>query len=163
MTALDKRWPVELGAAIVCATLNNMRIAKRGAIMERRILNPKSLHTPFSAYSHGIMIDGASRLIFCAGQVAGDRKGNIIGKGDFDAQGEQVFANLRDVLAEAGASLSDVVKATIFVVGQEYAQPGRDLCGRHWDAENPPANTLVVCQALADPDFLVEVQAIAVV
>ena len=131
--------------------------------MERKILNPDSLHTPFSAYSHGIMIDGAKRLIFCAGQVAGDKDGNIIGKGDFEAQGNQVFSNLADVLAEAGASVSDVVKATIFVVGQQYAQAGRDLCGRHWDKDKPPANTLVVCQALADPDFLVEVQAIAVV
>ena len=59
--------------------------------------------------------------------------------------------------------LADIVKATIFVVGQEFAQPGRDLCGEYFDRDNPPANTLVVCQALADPDFLVEVQAIAAV
>ena len=68
----------------------------------------------------------------------------------------------RKLLAEGGATFSDIVKATIFVVGQEYAQPGRDLCGQYFDKDNPPANTLVVCQALADPDFLVEVQAIAV-
>jgi len=131
--------------------------------MKRTTLNPKTLHTPFSAYSHGIMIEQGKRLIFCAGQVAGDKDGNIVGKGDFNAQGDRVFANLADVLAEGDASLSDVVKATIFVVGREHAQPGRDLCARHWDKDNPPANTLVVCQGLADPDFLVEVQAIAVV
>ena len=131
--------------------------------MQKTILNPKSLHTPFSTYSHGIKVDGAQQIIFCAGQVAGDKDGNIIGKGDFWAQGHQVMANLRDVLAEGGAGFANIVKATIFVVGQEHAQPGRDLCGQYFDKDNPPANTLVVCQGLADPDFLVEVQAIAVV
>ncbi len=131
--------------------------------MQKTILNPKTLHTPFSTYSHGIKVVGAQQIIFCAGQVAGDENGNIVGKGDFWAQGHQVMANLQDVLAEGGATFSDVVKATIFVVGQQHAQPGRDLCGQYFDNANPPANTLVVCQALADPDFLVEVQAIAVV
>lgn len=131
--------------------------------MKKTYLNPKSLHTPFSTYSHGIKVGDAKEIIFCAGQVAGDENGNIIGKGDFWAQGHRTMANLKDVLAEGGATFADVVKATIFVVGQEYAQPGRDLCGEYFDKDNPPANTLVVCQGLADPDFLVEVQAIAVV
>jgi enamine deaminase RidA (YjgF/YER057c/UK114 family) len=131
--------------------------------MQKTFLNPQSLHKPFSTYSHGIKVDGAQQIIFCAGQVSGDKDGNIIGKDDFWVQGHQVMANLRDVLAEGGATFADIVKATIFVVGQEYAQPGRDLCGEYFDKDNPPANTLVVCQALADPDFLVEVQAIAVI
>ncbi len=131
--------------------------------MQKTFLNPQSLHKPFSTYSHGIKVDGAQQIIFCAGQVSGDKDGNIIGKDDFWIQGHQVMANLRDVLAEGGATFADIVKATIFVVGQEYAQPGRDLCGEYFDKDNPPANTLVVCQALADPDFLVEVQAIAVI
>ena len=131
--------------------------------MQKTFLNPQSLHKPFSTYSHGIKVDGAQQIIFCAGQVSGDKDGNIIGKDDFWIQGHQVMANLRDVLAEGGATFADIVKATIFVVGQEYAQPGRDLCGEYFDKDNPPANTLVVCQALADPAFLVEVQAIAVI
>ena len=131
--------------------------------MQKTFLNPQSLHKPFSTYSHGIKVDGAQQIIFCAGQVSGDKDGNIFGKDDFWVQGHQVMANLRDVLAEGGATFADIVKATIFVVGQEYAQPGRDLCGEYFDKDNPPANTLVVCQALADPDFLVEVQAIAVI
>ena len=131
--------------------------------MQKTFLNPQSLHKPFSTYSHGIKVDGAQQIIFCAGQVSGDKDGNIIGKDDFWVQGHQVMANLRDVLAEGGATFADIVKATIFVVGHEYAQPGRDLCGEYFDKDNPPANTLVVCQALADPDFLVEVQAIAVI
>lgn len=130
--------------------------------MEKTILQPNTLHTPFSAYSHGIAVDGASRIVFCAGQVAGDAQGNLVGKGDFDAQGEQVMSNLRDVLAEAGATFADVVKLTTYVVKQDDAQKGRDLVGRHFK-NNPPANTLCVLLGLAHPDFLVEIEAIAVV
>ena len=131
--------------------------------MKRVQLNPKSLHTPFSTYAHGIRVDAAQRLIFCAGQVAGDKDGKLVGKSEFWVQGHQVMANLRDVLAEGGATFSDIVKATIYVVGPEHAQNGRDLCGQYFDKSSPPANTLVVCQALADPDFLVEIEVIAVV
>lgn len=131
--------------------------------MKRTALNPKSLHTPFSTYAHGIKVDGAQTLIFCAGQVAGDENGEIVGKGDFWTQGHKVMENLQAVLKEGGADFGNIVKATIFVVGQENAQNGRDLCGQYFDKNSPPANTLVVCDGLADPDFLVEVQAIAVV
>ena len=131
--------------------------------MKRTILKPSSLHTPFSTYSHGIKVSGVNEIIFCAGQVAGDKDGNIVGKGDFWKQGHRVMENLRDVLAEGGATFDNVVKATTFVVGQQYAQPARDLCGMYFDKDNPPGNTLVVCQGLADPEFLVEIQAIAVV
>ncbi len=130
--------------------------------MEKTVLQPKTLHKPFSAYSHGIVVDGAGRIIFCAGQVAGDAKGDIVGEGDFEAQGEQVMSNLRDVLAEAGATFADVVKLTTYVVRKEDTQRARDLVGRHFK-DHPPANTLCVLQGLAHPSFLVEIEAIAVV
>jgi enamine deaminase RidA (YjgF/YER057c/UK114 family) len=129
--------------------------------MEKTILQPKTLHKPFSAYSHGIAVDGAKRVIFCAGQVAGDAEGNIVGEGDFDTQGEQVMSNLRDVLAEAGAAFADVVKLTTYIVRKEDTQKARDLVGRHF-SEHPPANTLCVLQGLATPAYLVEIEAIAV-
>ena len=95
--------------------------------MEKRILQPETLHKPFSAYSHGIEVKGANRLVFCAGQVAGDAEGNIVGEGDFDAQGEQVMSNLRDVLAEAGASFA----------GRGQADNLRRQAGRHSEGEGP--------------------------
>ena len=131
--------------------------------MKREVLSPDTLHEPFSTYVHGIAIDEAKRVIFSAGQVCGDKDGNIVGVGDFDAQGEQVMKNLADVLAAGGATFSDIVKVTTYVVGQQYAQPARDLCARHWDKANPPASTLIVCAGLANPDFLVEIEAIAII
>ena len=131
--------------------------------MKREPLSPDTLHAPFATYVHGVAVDEAKRVIFSAGQVCGDKDGNIVGVGDFDAQGEQVMKNLKAVLAEGGATVSDIVKVTIYVVGQKYAQPARDLGGRHWDKSNPPASTLIVCAGLANPEFLIEIEAIAVI
>ncbi len=72
------------------------------------------------------------------------------------------MSNLRDALAEAGAAFDDVIKLTTYVVKQEDAQKGRGLVGRRFK-NHPPANTLCVLQGLADPRFLVEIEAIAVV
>ena len=136
---------------------------KETLAMKRESLSPDTLHAPFSTYVHGIAVDEARRVIFSAGQVCGEKDGTIVGVGDFDAQGEQVMKNLKDVLAEGGATFSDIVKVTIYVVGQEYTQPARDLCARHWDKTSPPASTLIVCAGLANPEFLIEIEAIAVI
>jgi enamine deaminase RidA (YjgF/YER057c/UK114 family) len=129
--------------------------------MEKTILKPSSIHQPYSNYSHGITVDGARRIVFCAGQVAGDAEANLVGEGDFDAQADQVMLNLKAVLSEAGANLEDVVKVTIYVVRQEDAEKGRNLLRNNF-GDDPPASTLCVLQGLADPRFLVEVEAIAV-
>ena len=129
--------------------------------MEKTILRPSSIHKPYSNYSHGIAVDGAKRIVFCAGQVAGDAAANLVGEEDFESQAEQVMFNLKAVLAEAGATLEDVVKVTIYVVRQEDAQKGRNILRKNF-GDNPPASTLCVLQGLADPRFLVEVEAIAV-
>ncbi|HIO37587.1 MAG TPA: RidA family protein [Rhodospirillales bacterium] len=136
---------------------------KETSTMKREPLSPDTLHAPFATYVHGVAIDEAKRVIFSAGQVCGDKDGNIVGVDDFDAQGEQVMKNLKEVLAEGGATVSDIVKVTIYVVGQKYAQAARDLGGRHWDKSNPPASTLIICAGLANPAFLIEIEAIAVI
>ena len=129
--------------------------------MEKTTLQPSSIHQPFSSYSHGIAVDGANRIVFCAGQVAADAGGNIIGEGDFDAQVEQVMSNLRAVLAEAGAALEDVVQITMYVVNQENAPKARRILQEHFDHIRP-ASTLCVLAGLADPRLLVEITAFAV-
>jgi len=130
--------------------------------MEKTILRPSSIHQPYSNYSHGIAVDGAKRIVFCAGQVAGDADANLVGEGDFEAQADQVIFNLKAVLADAGATLKDVVKVTIYVVRKEDAQKGRNILRKNF-GDNPPASTLCVLQGLADPRFLVEVEATAVI
>ena len=122
---------------------------------------PDGLHTPFSHYSHSVEVEGAKKLIFCAGQVAGDEQGNILGPDDFEAQGELVMENIRKVLDQAGAKLGDVVKLVSYVCNPHDVKNVRALVKKHFP-ENPPANTICVLRGLAHPDYLLEIDATAV-
>ena len=130
--------------------------------MVKKMFNrPESIHTPFSHYSHSVVVEGAQKLIFCAGQVAGDEDGNILGPDDFEAQGVLVMANLRNVLAQADAKLTDVVKLVSYVCNPHDVKRVRALVKKHFP-ENPPANTICVLRGLAHPDYLLEIDATAV-
>ena len=125
-------------------------------------INPDDLSTP-QTYTHVIVATG-SRLVFVAGQVAEDGRGNLVGPGDLAAQSRQAFANVGRALAAGGARPEQVAKITIFVVDfrLEYLPAIREgrvaLFGDH-----KPADTLVGVEALAHPDCLIEVEAIAVI
>lgn len=128
--------------------------------MPPRFLNPHSLSSP-TAYAHVAVVEG--RQIHVAGQVALDASGALVGKGDIEAQAEQVYRNLAAALEAAGASLKDVFKATTFVVGltKEKAAIIRAVRQRHFGAGPYPASTMVGIEALVDPDFLIEIEVIA--
>ena len=130
--------------------------------MKKTHIKPEAMHAPFSHYSHAVAVEGAQRIIFCAGQVAGDAEGNILEPGDFEAQGELVIANIRKVLAEADATLSDIVKLVSYVCSPHDVQNLRTLVQKYFP-ENPPANTICVLRGLAHPDYLLEIDATAVV
>jgi enamine deaminase RidA (YjgF/YER057c/UK114 family) len=123
---------------------------------------PKGMHTPFSQYSHSVAVEGPHKTIYCAGQVAGDETGKILGPHDFEAQGELVMTNLKRVLAESGASLSNVVKLVSYVCSPHDVPKVRALVKKHFP-EAPPANTICVLRGLAHPDYLLEIDATAVV
>ena len=123
--------------------------------------SPSGMHTPFSHYSHSVEVEGAKKLIFCAGQVAGDDQGNILGPDDFEAQGELVMANITKVLSEAGARFGDVVKLVSYVCNPHDVKKVRALVKKHFP-ENPPAHTICFLRGLAHPDYLLEIDATAV-
>ena len=130
--------------------------------MAKKTFNrPESIHQPFSHYSHSVEVEGARKLIFCAGQVAGDGDGNILGPDDFAAQGELVMANMKKVLEQAGAELTDVVKLVSYVCSPHDVKNVRALVKKHFP-EDPPANTICVLRGLAHPDYLLEIDATAV-
>lgn len=131
-------------------------------MVQKTFNSPQGMHTPFSQYSHSVVVEGAQRLIFCAGQVAGDDDGNILGPDDFEAQGELVMHNLTQVLEEAGATLADVVKLTSYVCSPHHVKNVRALVKKHFP-EQPPANTICVLRGLAHPDYLLEIDATAAV
>lgn len=123
---------------------------------------PSGMHQPFSHYSHSVEVSQAQKFIFCAGQVAGDAEGNILGPDDFEAQGELVMENLERVLKEAGAKMTDVVKLTSYVCSPHDVKKVRALVKKHFPGD-PPANTICVLRGLAHPDYLLEIDATAVI
>jgi enamine deaminase RidA (YjgF/YER057c/UK114 family) len=123
-------------------------------------INPPTLAKP-TGYTH-VVVGADRRTVYIAGQVAFDSAGNLVGGSDFSAQAEQVFANLRRALASVGASLADVVKSTTFITDARHVPALREVRNRHLDPRRPPASTLVVVSALARPEFLIEIEAIAV-
>ena len=126
-------------------------------------LNPDTLHHN-PAFTQAIAVSGSQRTIYVGGQDAVDAAGNIVGKGDIGAQTEQALKNLAAALAAAGAGLEHVVKWNIYIVQGQPLHPGFQAFQRVWGQRpNPPTITGVIVAGLANPDFLVEVDAIAVV
>jgi enamine deaminase RidA (YjgF/YER057c/UK114 family) len=116
---------------------------------------------PGTGYSH--VVSGRGRLVAVAGQVALDEHGAVVGVGDPDAQARQVFENLRWCLAAAGAGFADVVKLGVFVTDMAYLPALRTARDAVVDTTRPPASTAVQVAALVRPEFLIEVDAFAVV
>jgi 2-iminobutanoate/2-iminopropanoate deaminase len=119
-------------------------------------------HKPFANYSHVVTAEGAHKLVFCAGQVAADPTGKVLPPDDFGAQTKMVMANLALALEDGGASLKDVVKVTIYICIRTMCLKPARFC-RSIFGNNPPASTLCVLRGLANPNFLLEIEAIAAV
>ena len=126
-----------------------------------RHVNPDTIHNPVG-YTHVVEATGG-KLVFTAGQVAVDPQGNLVGPGDITAQAEQVFTNLKNALAAVGGTFSNVVKITLYFTEISQVAVVRDIRNRYVDTANPPASTAVEVKALARPEWLIEIEAIAVV
>ncbi len=129
--------------------------------MTLAFLNPPALSPPGS-YSH-VAIVPAGRQVHLSGQVALDAAGTVVGRGDLAAQAVQVFANVADAIAAAGLPITAVFKLTLYVVDltpdrADIVRAARAAC---FGAGPYPAATMVGVSALVDPDFLIEVEAIA--
>jgi enamine deaminase RidA (YjgF/YER057c/UK114 family) len=129
--------------------------------MTLELINPPELPTPES-YTQVVVATG-SRLVFVAGQLADDPQGDLVAQGDLAAQARQAFANVGRALAAAGARPDQVARITIYVVDHrpEYlpqiSQARIAVFGDH-----KPADTIVGVETLAEPGYLIEVEAIAV-
>jgi len=110
-----------------------------------------------TGYSHAAK---AGNLIFVAGQIAQDLEGNLVGRGDIEAQAVQIFENLRAVLKAAGATLDDVVKLTTYTTNVAYRAKIAEVRARYFTSYFPP-NTFIVVASLATPDYLLEIEAVA--
>src|SRR5690242_10555641 len=116
---------------------------------------------PAAAYSHVVL--GTGRFVAVSGQLALDEDGKLVGAGDAAAQARQVFENLRRCLAAAGATFDDVVKLTFFVTDMAHMPAVRAARDAHIPADRLPAASAVQVAALVRPEFLMEIEAYAVV
>ncbi|MFJ4534804.1 RidA family protein [Streptomyces tibetensis] len=112
-------------------------------------------------YSHVVV--GTGRFVAIAGQLALDERGRLVGEGDPAAQAHQIFENLRHCLAAADATFDDVVKLTYFVTDMAHMPAIRAARAAHIPDDRLPAASAVQVAALVRPEFLIEVEAFAVV
>ena len=124
--------------------------------MAHEILKLKSVHSTVG-YSH---VAKAGNTLYIAGQIAKDLEGNLVGKGDFETQVRQVFTNLQSILEEAGGRMQNIAKMTTFLTHYNYIETYRSVRDEFFQ-EPYPANTLLFIESLALPDFMVEIEAIA--
>jgi enamine deaminase RidA (YjgF/YER057c/UK114 family) len=125
-------------------------------------LQPDGL-APAKGYTH-VVVAHPGKVVFVSGQVANNPQGQLVGKDDLKVQTVQVFENLKTALAAAGATFNNVVKITWYVKAYraEYLGMLRDVRNRYVNPAAPPASTLVGVSSLFQDDYLIEVDAIAV-
>ena len=125
--------------------------------MAHEILKLKSVH-PTKGYSHAAK---AGNTLYIAGQVAQDADGNLVGRGDFETQVRQVCENLKSIMEEAGGTLQNIVKKTTLLTHYSYIDTYRRIRNEYFPEPCPP-NTLLIIDSLALPEYMVEVEAVAV-
>jgi enamine deaminase RidA (YjgF/YER057c/UK114 family) len=128
-----------------------------------RYINPDSLNKN-PAFTNVVVVEGNVRTVHIGGQDAINAQGEIVGKGDIVAQVEQILANVRVALEAGGAGPEHIIKWNIYIAEGQSLQAGFAAFQRAWpQTPNPPAITGVFVSALAHPEFLVEMDAVAVV
>jgi len=128
-----------------------------------KYLNPDDLPKN-PAFTNVVTVTGPVKTVYVGGQDAVDASGAIVGKGDIQAQTEQILKNIQIALAAGGAQLEHIIKWNIYVVQGQSLQAGFEAFQRVWgNRPNPPAISVMFVAGLAHPDFLAEMDAVAVV
>jgi len=119
---------------------------------------------PPRGYSTSVQVDlGTCTMVIISGQVALDKDGTLVGKGDLARQTGQVFINIKGIIEAAGGTMDDLVKIGIYMLDARQVQVFRDVRDTFINIKNPPASTMVQVSALFRPDLLVEVDATAII
>jgi enamine deaminase RidA (YjgF/YER057c/UK114 family) len=125
--------------------------------------NPAFL-SPTKGYSHVAKIDmGNAWMLIISGQVPMDKDGNIVGKGNFEAQTDFVYAKLVEIVKHYGGTRDHIVRTGILIVDEQHIPIIRQVRTKYLNMEKPPTSTAMVVSKLFHPDFLVEIEATAVV
>ncbi len=132
--------------------------------MNKTYLNPPELFNSTDFGFSQIVVSGPGKLVYISGQVAWDEKREIAGKGDLETQVQKSIDNLALAMQKAGGHLRDIVMLRIYVVNYTDAAGTivSEALRRNFGTTSPPASTWLSIQGLANPDFLIEIEAQAV-
>ena len=127
----------------------------------RDYLKPKGFNltnATNAAYDLAVRCDD---FVFISGQVARGPDGETVGVGDFEAQAVQVFENLKKICESAGGTLDDIVDTRMYILDRAHRPIINEVRKRYYKGPNFPCSTLLIINGLANPDFLLEIEAIA--
>jgi 2-iminobutanoate/2-iminopropanoate deaminase len=128
-----------------------------------KFINPSTVAAP-RGYSHSVQVDlGNCKMLLTSGQVALDKQGNLVGKGDLAKQAEQVFTNIKNIVEEAGGNMDDLVKISFYIIDVSQIQIIRNVRDKFINVKKPPASTLVQVSKLFRDDLLIEIEATAII
>jgi enamine deaminase RidA (YjgF/YER057c/UK114 family) len=142
---------------------------RRNIIMSREskeFISPKALIAPGPAgYSHIAKVNRGA-IVYISGQVPSDASGKFIGEGDFEAQVEQIFTNLKIAIEAAGGTMADIIKLNYYLIAdvdQTVVPKMRPIRDRYINVDKPPASTFVFVSRLMRPGWMIEIEAVAAI
>jgi enamine deaminase RidA (YjgF/YER057c/UK114 family) len=142
-----------------CFKFNLKREKMAQSVLPIQYINPPALFTP-PGFSHVVEVTGG-RTIYIAGQVAFDSSFQLVGQGDFRAQAEQIFENMKTALDSVGADFNQLVRINIYLVDMTKLPIFMEVRDRYVNTQHPPASTAIEVRKLAREGLLLEVDGIA--
>jgi reactive intermediate/imine deaminase len=129
--------------------------------MVKKVLNPDTVAKPIKpTFSQATMATGRA-FLFISGQVSVDKHGNTVGKGDIRMQTRQVLENIKAIVEAAGGTMDNIVKVTVYLTDMKHFEEVHEVRAEYFK-ESPPASTMVEVSRLVSPEWLIEIDAIAV-
>jgi enamine deaminase RidA (YjgF/YER057c/UK114 family) len=129
--------------------------------MQKEIFSAPTVYIP-KRYAQGVKTTGGT-IVWISGQVSQDKNGKVVHRGDFAGQAHQALTNLKAMVEAAGGTIHDIIKVNTYLTDLRYREELARIRADFFPEGKLPASTLVGVTALADPDMLVEIEAIAVI
>jgi enamine deaminase RidA (YjgF/YER057c/UK114 family) len=130
--------------------------------MPKKQVTSGKIRQPSGHFSHAIEVEARGRLVFISGMTSRRADGTIAGIGDIEAQTRQVCENLKNAVEAAGGTMDDICRVDVYVRNMEHFEKVHNVRREYFKAP-PPASTMVEVTKFTSPDYLIEINAIAVI
>jgi len=130
--------------------------------MSKKQIQSDKIRQPSGHFSHAISVEANGKLVFISGMTSRRADGTIAGVGDIEAQTRQVCDNLKAAVEAAGGTMDDICRVDVYVRNMEHFEKIHKV-RREYFKNAPPASTMVEVTKMTSPDYLIEINAIAVI